>query len=401
MKKYSNIYKSELLEHVIPFWEKYSIDPEGGYFTCLTTQGEVFDEDKFMWLQGRQVWMFSTLFNQVENRKKWKDIAIHGADFMLNNGRDEYGNWYFSLNREGKPLTQAYNIFSDCFAALGLGALYKIQPDPIYAEVAKSTFMNILERRADVKGPYNKIYPGTRDLKSFSLPMILSNLSLEMEHILEAALVEKLIDDVIHEVMEVFYQEESGLILENVNPDGTFNDSFEGRLVNPGHTLEAMWFLMDLAVRKNDQELTDQCITIALNALDYGWDKEYGGIFYFMDIKGYPPQELEWDQKLWWVHVEALVCMAKAWKLTGNPKCKAWFERIHDYAFTKFSDHENGEWYGYLNRRGEVLLELKGGKWKGCFHVPRALLQIYSTIEPTIKTNENQHKNVQTIKKAI
>jgi N-acylglucosamine 2-epimerase len=34
---------------------------------------------------------------------------------------------------------------------------------------------------------------------------------------------------------------------------------------------------------------------------------------------------------------------------------------------------EYGEWFGYLNRRAEVLLPLKGGKWKGCFHIPRAL----------------------------
>ena len=26
---------------------------------------------------------------------------------------------------------------------------------------------------------------------------------------------------------------------------------------------------------------------------------------------------------------------------------------------------------------GEVLLPLKGGKWKGCFHVPRGLYQIW------------------------
>lgn len=380
MKEYSNIYKAELLDHVVPFWEKYSIDPEGGYFTCLDTTGKVFDQDKFMWLQGRQVWMFSTLFIQVEKKQQWKDIAVHGADFMLKNGRDEAGKWFFSLNREGKPLTQAYNIFSDCFAALGLGALYKIEPNPIYAEAAKNTFLNILERREDSKGQYNKLYPGTRDLKGFALPMILSNLSLELEHILDAKLVEELIDDVIHEVMDVFYQEDSGLILENVNPDGSFNDSFEGRLVNPGHALEAMWFLMDLAVRKNDQVLIDKCVRIALDTLDFGWDKKYDGIFYFLDVKGYPPKELEWDQKLWWVHVEALVCMAKAWKLTGNPRCKEWFEKLHEYSFKHFSDHENGEWFGYLNRRGEVLLELKGGKWKGCFHVPRGLLQIYTII---------------------
>src|SRR5690606_10654061 len=148
-----------------------------------------------------------------------------------------------------------------------------------------------------------------------------------LEHILDSSLVNALMDEVIYEVMEVFYQKDSGLILENVNPDGSFNDSFEGRLVNPGHTLEAMWFIMELAVRKNDQNLINKCVDIAIRAMEYGWDREYDGILYFKDIKGYPPQQLEWDQKLWWVHLEASVCMAKAWKLTGNQKCKDWFEK--------------------------------------------------------------------------
>src|SRR5690606_26755548 len=107
--------------------------------------------------------------------------------------------------------------------------------------------------------------------------------------------------------------------------------------------------LMDLGVRKEDPQLIQKCVEIALHTLEYGWDKEYGGILYFKDVKGYPPQQLEWDQKLWWVHVEALVCMAKAWQLTGNDLCKHWFEKLHNYTFSRFPDPEHGEWYGYLN----------------------------------------------------
>ncbi|MGJ1390649.1 AGE family epimerase/isomerase [Sphingobacterium spiritivorum] len=381
MKIYSDIYKNELLEQVIPFWEKYSIDREcGGYFTCLDRQGNVFDQDKFMWLQGRQVWMFSFLYQHCEQKQEWLDIALHGAAFMEEYGRDVEGNWYFSLNREGKPLVQPYNIFSDCFATMGFSALYKATGNTTYSAIAKQTFEQILKRRTDTKGVYNKIYPGTRDLRNFSLPMILSNLALEMEELLDKQVVEQLLDEIIHEVMEVFYNEERGIIFENVNPDGSFSNSFEGRLLNPGHTLEAMWFIMDLAVRKGDRSLIDKALEIALKALEYGWDKEYEGIFYFLDSEGHPPQQLEWDQKLWWVHLEALVCMAKAWKLTGDKRAKAWFVKLHDYSWEKFRDAEYGEWFGYLNRRGEVLLPLKGGKWKGCFHAPRALWQIYQTL---------------------
>ncbi|TDO05560.1 AGE family epimerase/isomerase [Sunxiuqinia elliptica] len=375
-------YQKELLDKVIPFWEKNSKDELfGGYFTCLDRQGKVFDTDKFVWLQARQVWMFSSLYNRVEQKPEWLEMAEHGARFLMEHGHDGQLNWYFSLNREGKPLVQPYNIFSDCFATMAFGQLYQATGNDKYAAIAKQTFMNILARENNPKGQYNKLVPDTRPLKGFSLPMILCNLSLEIEHLLESDLVSQTIDEAIYEVMEVFYQPESGLILENVTPEGHFSDSFEGRLLNPGHAIEAMWFIMDLAERKKDEKLMQKAVKIVLDTLNYGWDQKFGGIFYFLDVKGHPTQQLEWDQKLWWVHIETLISLIKGYQHTGSKECLQWFEKVHDYTWSHFADSENNEWFGYLNRRGEVLLPLKGGKWKGCFHVPRGLYQVWQTLE--------------------
>ncbi|HPE75261.1 MAG TPA: AGE family epimerase/isomerase [Draconibacterium sp.] len=375
-------YKSELLDKVIPFWLNHSKDEEfGGYFTCLDRKGKVFDTDKFIWLQAREVWMFSSLYNNVEQKPEWLEMALHGAEFLKKHAKDADGNWYFSLTREGKPLIQPYNIFSDCFACMAFGQLYKATGNPEHAEIARQTFQNILKKSDNPKGKYNKTYPGTRPLKGFSLPMILCNLSLEIEHLLEPELVKQTIDTVIHEVMEVFYDEVTGLIFENVNPDGSFSNSFEGRLLNPGHAIEAMWFIMDLADRLKNRELMDKSVKILLKTLKFGWDEKYGGIFYFLDVKGFPPQQLEWDQKLWWVHIETLISLIKAYRFTGNEECLQWFEKVHNYTWSHFADAEYAEWFGYLNRQGEVLLSLKGGKWKGCFHVPRGLFQVWKTLE--------------------
>ena len=66
MTNYSEKYRKALLGDVIPFWEMNSPDPVyGGYFTCLDRDGKVYDHDKFVWLQGRQAWTFSKLYNQV------------------------------------------------------------------------------------------------------------------------------------------------------------------------------------------------------------------------------------------------------------------------------------------------------------------------------------------------
>ena len=119
IKRYTELYENELFNNVIPFWEKYSIDTEyGGYFTCLDNKGNVYDTDKFVWPQARQIWTFSMLYNRYKQRSRWLDIAGCGVKFLTRYGMDEAGNWYFALDRKGKPLVQPYNIFSDCFAAM-------------------------------------------------------------------------------------------------------------------------------------------------------------------------------------------------------------------------------------------------------------------------------------------
>lgn len=382
LKSLASLYRGELLDNILPFWVAKSPDREnGGYFTCLDREGRVFDTDKFVWLQGREVWCFSHMYHHVEPRPEWLEMALLGADFLERHGRDAGGNWYFSLTADGRPLVQPYNIFSDCFACMAFSALYRIKPEQRYRDIATDTFENILRRQHDWKGVYNKAYPGTRSLKNFSLPMILCNLALEMEHIMGPDKVDELAPKIVHEVMEVFLKPEYGLVLENVGTDGSFVDCFEGRLCNPGHSIEAMWFIMDLGRRFGDCDLVVKAKDVMLKTLTFGWDGEHGGIFYFLDVKGHPPQQLEWNQKLWWVHVEALVALAKAYVYTRDAECAEWFQRMHDYTWQRFRDSEHPEWYGYLQRDGSVLLPLKGGKWKGCFHIPRALYQVWKTLE--------------------
>jgi len=86
-------YRDELLGNVLPFWLEHSQDKEfGGYFTCLNRDGSVFDTDKFIWLQGREVWLFAMLYNQVERRPEWLDCAVRGAEFLRRYGHD--GDYY-------------------------------------------------------------------------------------------------------------------------------------------------------------------------------------------------------------------------------------------------------------------------------------------------------------------
>jgi len=380
--RYARLYLDNLIGDVIPFWEKHSIDREcGGYFTCLDTEGRVYDTDKFIWLQARQVWMFSMLYNRLERRSEWLEIAKHGAEFLKAHGMDSDGNWYFALERSGAPLVQPYNIFSDCFAAMAYSQYALASGDEEAKQIALRTYNNVLARQENPKGIYSKAFPGARPMRKFSLPMILCNLVLELDWMLSEDERERTIESALHEVMDDFYDRERGLIYEFIAPDGSHSDNFDGRLINPGHGLESMWFVMDVARRRGDSEMIEQAVDACLSTLDFGWDKEFGGIFYFMDSEGQPTQQLEWDQKLWWVHAEALVALAMGYSLTGKRECWEWYEKLHNYTWSHFPDPVHGEWFGYLDRRGDVLLKAKGGKWKGCFHVPRALYVCYRVFD--------------------
>ncbi len=388
LRSFADLYKHHLLDNVIPFWSDNSIDLEhGGYFTCLNKEGSVYDTDKFIWLQARQAWTYAMLYNRIEQRKDWLEIAESGILFLKKYGRDENGQFYFSLTKEGKPLVHSYNIYSDCFAALAFGEHYKATNNAESKEIAISTYNQFINRRENPKGRFEKS-TGNRPMKSFGLSMMTAYLSVELGDLIDGDHLSEIYEDCVHQILNVHYHPEEKVIYENVGINGEYLDTYEGRLINPGHGIEAMWFLMDLAIKLNRPEWIEKASDICIELLEYGWDSVYGGIFYFLDSKKVPVQQLEWDQKLWWVHQEALIALSKSYLLTGRKDVWNWYQKVHDYAWKHFPDHENGEWFGYLNRQGKPHLSLKGGKWKGCFHTPRAMYECWQNFDRLAKSNE-------------
>jgi len=376
-------YKDALLEDVIPFWEKHSLDRQcGGYFSCLDRKGNVFDTDKFMWLQGRQVWTFSKLYNNVERRPGWLEIAKLGVDFLKKHGRDDGGNFYFALRRDGEPMVAPYNIFSDSFACLGFSQYALASGDDEARQIALDTYHNILRRLDNPKGRWSKAQRGARAFQTLVMPMILSNLTLELDWALEASERDRVLEESVHQVMDLCVDKERLITFENVNPDGSHCDCLDGRVVSPGHGIEAMWFMMAVARRRNDRAMIQRCAEVALSLLDFGWDKKHGGIFYFRDATyGAPADRLDWDQKLWWVHLETLVSLLMGYNLTRRRQLWKAFQKVHDWTWEHFADPRYGEWFGYLRREGQPLLTIKGGKWKGCFHVPRGLYMVWRELQ--------------------
>ena len=372
---YIQRYENELINEVIPFWEDHCVDQEfGGYFTSLDRDGSVYDTEKYMWMQWRIVYMFATFYMSSYRKEKWLEIAKQGFDFLTKYGKSEDGTYYFALNRKGEPTMAPSNIFSDCFAAMGAAAMFKATGDEKYKAEADAAMQNYIRRMDAPKGRWEKALPAKQKRLSHGHFMILANLGVVMRECLGTDQYDADCDRAVRTVLDMFWNEEMQVLFENVNPDGFFDlESCEGRFINPGHGLESMWFVMNYAERRGDQEMIAKAARIVKALLTFGTDKEYGGIYYFMDALGKPHLELQWDMKLWWPHNEAILATLFAYRLTGDEYFLEKFKEIDNWAWAHFKDKEYPEWFAYLNRRGEPTHMLKGGKWKTMFHLPRCL----------------------------
>lgn len=376
----TDIYSRELFDRVIPFWEKHSVDRvNGGFFNCLDRDGSLYDTKKYMWLNGRQTWMFSKLYNSVEQRPEWLEIARLGATFLRSKARRDDNRVYFSMTQEGKPLQLQRKIFSECFYIMALAEYSRASGDASAMQEAKNMLELVWEWSSDLSKVGRPSFEGETPAQSLAIPMILLNLIEEVAGDNKDEYRSEVDECIRRMLLHVHPADKT--VYELVTPDGEFINSIEGRLLNPGHAIEAGWFLQHWAQHLKRDDLSKTAIDMVRWSYERGWDKEKGGIYYFLDSKGYSPTPLEWDMKLWWPHCEALYAHLLNYTITGDEYDKNAFLQVHEYAFSHFSDTENGEWFGYLNRNGEVTHRFKGGPYKGCFHVPRALWLVWNKLK--------------------
>jgi len=387
IEAYIEIYKKGLMENIIPFWINKCVDEEDGGFTfCLDRDGSVIDTDKGVWQTGRFSWMLGTLYNEVEQNPEWLSLAKHGVDFLDKHCYDIDGKMFFIVDKKGNPVRKRRYVYSESFAAIAYAAYYKATGDESYDQKARKAFDTYYLYNT-TSGLIEPKFTEYRQSRGMGTPMIGIVTAQELRKNLGDDSYTSYIDKWIAEIKQYFINDEFKAIMETVGPDGEFLDHFDGRMLNPGHAIEGAWFVMQEAkYRNNDPDL----IKMGTKMLDWmweiGWDKEYGGILYFRDVKGLPVQEYWQDMKFWWPQNETIIATLMAYELTGNQKYMDMHDQIHEWTFKHFPDDEYGEWYGYLHRDGRISTPLKGNIWKGPFHIPRMYLMAWQSLE-SIKEN--------------
>ncbi len=367
-----NFYTNQLLNDTIPFWFPRSFDKEyGGFLLMRDADGSLIDDDKAVWIQGRAVWMLSTLYNTVEKKEEWLKGAKLGYDFLNKHCFDTDGQMYFHVTRDGRPIRKRRYFFSETFYVIAAAAYAKASGDIEAANKARFVFGKCNEYAATPELLPPK-FTNTRPSKGIGVPMIMMNTAQQLRETIGDPRCDECIAKYIAEIENDFVKDDIKCVMEQVASDGSIINHIDGRTLNPGHAMEGAWFILHEAkYRNNDKHLID----LGCRMLDYmwerGWDKEHGGILYFRDVYNKPVQEYWQDMKFWWPHNEVIIATLLAYLITGNEKYAQWHKQVHDYAYKHFHDKQNGEWFGYLHRDGTLAQTAKGNLYKGPFHLPR------------------------------
>lgn len=406
---------SGLRDDILPFWLRHGLDRErGGMLTALGRKGELLDSDKSVWFQGRSAWTYATAYLDFEARPEYLEASASCVGFLERHCFDSDGRMFFRVTRDGRPvIKRARYVYSETFAVVAMAAYARAADRPEYARKALALFDRVL---ATLEAPgvlTPKFDPAARAGDGLAIHMILIATAQELRLALpeEAARLDAFIDGEAASITGRFMKPELRAVLEQVDGEGRFDgEHFEGRMLNPGHAMEAAWFLMREAREREARErdaagkgtgkgkadlggnndgkaerLREAGLTMLDWMWDWGWDRDYGGVIYFRDVLGKPGVEYWHDMKFWWPQNEAAIATLMAYADTGEARWAERFGMAWDWAQARFPDAEHGEWYGYLHRDGSPSTDLKGNMYKGPFHIPRMHLQCLGLVRELLE----------------
>jgi mannose/cellobiose epimerase-like protein (N-acyl-D-glucosamine 2-epimerase family) len=389
-----------LFNQFLPFWDKGGYDLKYGGFMCLLNDdGTVQDDEKYIWYQGRAVWVYSFLYNNFGHDERWLDIARKTRDFMVNFMRAGKGRWYERVERDGRIKEGVNpNIYGAMFAAHGLAEFYKAARNPEDLELALETFHAAVKAYDDPGYTGSQVWANAispdvfpkRGARDQGHSMVIINMLTDLlGHYSDSAL-EKIAVEHVDLVLNTFWNPDYGITNEYLRHDYSRIPGYEGHMF-VGHCIETLWMIMFHSIRVRNGTIFYICKSRIRRFLEMAWDYVYGGCadenFYVLDIPGhrFGPS---YDVKTMWAECEILIACMTVLEYTGDIWAKEWYERAREFTYRTIADTGIGVWRQAVNRYGENLVREGVSPYrKGNFHQPRSMMLNLLALERMIKNN--------------
>jgi len=388
-------YRCRLFDRYLPFWDKGGHDEELGGFMCiLNDDGTVANDERFLWYQGRALWVYSFLYNNLGNDPRHLEIARKTCDFMVRYMKAENGTWYEKVHRNGRIKEGVSDyVYGWLFAANGLAEFYKAAGNEEDIKMVCETLW------AAIEAYDNPSYTGVRNFGGLSEDIsftgfrsqghsmvILRLLTQLLTHRRDRRL-ENLVDEHVDLIMNKFFNRALGVTNEYLQHDYSRVPGYEDHMFT-GHSVEIMWMVLFEAVRRKDRTLFTDAKNIIRRYIEMCWDYVFEGFgaghFYVFDGPGRTREKL-YGVKTMWSHCELMIALMHILEYTGELWAKEWYERVRAYAIRSF-DTDYGVWRQAADRFGrDVKRRGTLGKRKGNFHQPRYMMLNLLSLDRMIK----------------
>ena len=377
-----------LQESLIDFYLPRCLDrANGGYYEVLRDDKFAGSGEKFLTLQARHLWFFSTLAVEGFQREESLAAARHGYEFIQNKMRDRvHGGYYSKVTDAGEPKDARKHAYLNAFTLYGLVVYHRASKDPQALEAAKQLFRTLEEKSCDREfGGYIEFferdwqpvtsgsgYVGAIGHKTYNTHLHLLEAFAELYRAWPDPLVARRLRELITINTSTVQHPEVRANVDAFTREWRMVMEPRNLRASYGHDVECAWLVLD-AARTLDlpaNVLLSWAKSLADTSLQYGYDPKHGG-FYAGGPLGQPADDLK---KTWWVQTEALLGMLELYRLTRDQKYYDAFAKTLDFCEQHHVAKQGGWWATRAADGSPTADRTRTGPWQGAYHAARALI---------------------------
>lgn len=376
----------DLKENVLHFWEKYAVDPSGGFYGMILNDGTPRpDEAKGVVLNARILWTFSTAY-RLFGDENYKHLANRAQRYLIDHFIDkQLGGVYWSLYADGTPLDTEKQTYGMAFAIYGLSEhfratgsteslmqsidLYKVLETQV-REFENDGYIESFTRNWQVPPKYG--YDGTGlASKTMNTHIHLLEAYTSLYRVWRNEGLQKRLNTLINLVVDKIYNPETNHLKL------FFNNQWESLedIDSYGHDIETGWLLTEAAEVLEDKALLKRIEPIAVNLTDAALKEgrnEDGSLIY-------ERHGADYQRTLsWWCQAETIVGCVNAWQISGNEHYLHAADKTWEWVKARLIDKEHGEWFRSVTPEGMPDLKTpKASMWNCPYHNSRMGFELF------------------------
>ena len=398
--------QAALAENLMPFWANHAWDGEyGGFLTRLDRRGRRLDDtEKVLMMQVRMLYSLSAAHRHGLRDRGYLDLAGRGFDYLIDTFWDsDAGGFFFSVARDGSPLSRRKNTDFHGYAMTGLAEYAVASGRGEALDWADRVFEVLMEKAADRAFGFIEDFDGEDWPALNAEQMGLGNRTgiktidmhtnvLEGMAYLARASGAKKHGDALRQLLEL-------ICWKGIHPDhGCTVTAFDadwrpvadagGRMTTSyGLNVELAWLIWEAAdVLQESKDMYHRtALGLIDHALAFGFDHARGGLAANGPLSGSIVDAVELGEdrllKPWWTQAELLNALCDAFRRTGDHRYFEALAKTFDWIYRHQIDHECGDWYQDTRwDTGAPTTTDKGGEFKTAFHAGRALIRFVDAL---------------------